>query len=192
MNPPPLDWQLEEMFGAWNNAVQAIEDLIQVAGTHRAMMIPDKVYRAFFYCEDFVSWAYKLHLTHTFLLVLEIEFKRELHLHHEGYDTDANYNLPQPLKKTNCIYTVTTAVKTSFRWPGDVWTLVIHLHPQWTPMMMKRKSISLQHPWTTRYGLRNLYQKRIYTYIWPQEDQRLIILPKYPPNHRNLYMSQQL
>ena len=43
----PLDWELEEMFGAGNNAVWAIEDLIQVAGTHRALIILDKVYKAF-------------------------------------------------------------------------------------------------------------------------------------------------
>ena len=89
-NPSPLDLELEEMFGAWNNAVQAIENLIQVAVNHRAMMILDKVHKAFFHCKDFIYWVYKLHLTHTFQLALEIEFKRGLHLHGEYHDTDAN------------------------------------------------------------------------------------------------------
>ena len=29
---------------------------------------------------------------------MEIEFKRRLYLHDEGYDTDVNYDLPKPLK----------------------------------------------------------------------------------------------
>ena len=102
------------MFGSWNSAVQAIEDLIQVAGNHRAMMILNKVYKAFFHCEDFIHWAYKPNLPATFQLALEIEFKRELHLQNEGNDTDANYDLPQPLKKTAYIYVVTAVVETSF------------------------------------------------------------------------------
>ena len=93
MNPSPLDWELEEMFGAWNNAVWYIEDLIKAARTHRARMIIDKVYKAFFHCKGFVNSAYKSPLTHTFLLAQEI-FKRGLHLHDEGYDTDTNYDLP--------------------------------------------------------------------------------------------------
>ena len=50
-----------------------------------------------------------------FLLPLEIKFKRGLYLHDEGYDTDANFNLPQPLKKTTHICVVAAAAaQTSF------------------------------------------------------------------------------
>ena len=90
MDALPLHWELEEMFTSWNSTVWAIEDLIQVARNHRAMMILNKVYKAFFHCRDFINWTYKPNLTATFLLALEIEFKRELYLHDEDYDTDAN------------------------------------------------------------------------------------------------------
>ena len=77
MDVPPLDWELEEMFGSWNSAIWAIEDLVQVAGNHRATMILNK---AFLHCEDFLHWAYKPNLPATFLLALDIEFKRGLYI----------------------------------------------------------------------------------------------------------------
>ena len=94
--------------------VCATEDLIQVARNHRATIILDKVYKAFFHCKDFIHWTYKPNLPATFLLALEIKLKRGLYHIDEGYDTDANYHLPQPLKKTANIYVVTAAAKTSF------------------------------------------------------------------------------
>ena len=120
MNPHSHDWELEEIFGLWNNAGQATEDLIQTARTHRAMMILNKVYKAFFHCEDFVNWAYKLHIPHTFLLALKIEFERGLHLHDEGCGTDANFDLSQPMKKTTCIYAVTALAETFFSSTGRI------------------------------------------------------------------------
>ena len=130
MNPSCLDWELEEMFGAWNNIVLAIQDLFQVARTHRAMMILNKVYKAFFHYKDFVNWDYKLHLTHTFLFALEFEFERGLYLHDKGYDNDANYDLPQPLKRSTHIYAVTADNETSFD-PMGPW--VSKMHPSHLP-----------------------------------------------------------
>ena len=57
-------------------------------------MILKMVYKAYFYCEDFLHWAYKPNLPATFLLALENEFENGLYLHDEGYDTDVNYGLP--------------------------------------------------------------------------------------------------
>ena len=114
MDVPPLDWELEEMFSSWNSAVWAIGDLIQGARNHRTTMILDKLYKAFFHCEDFLQWAYKPSLPATFLLAFEIMFERGLYLHNEGYDTDVDYDLPQPLKKTDYIYVVTSTAETSF------------------------------------------------------------------------------
>ena len=111
---PPIDWDLEEMFSSWNITVWASEDWIQVTGNHRATMILDKVYKALFHCEDFLYWAYKPNLPGTFLLALKVEFEKVLHLHNESYDTDVNYNLPQPFKKTACIYVVASVAETSF------------------------------------------------------------------------------
>ena len=108
------------MFGSWNSVVCAIEDLIQVAGNHRALMILKKVYKALFNCEAFMNWVYKLNLAHMFLLVLEIKFVRGLYLYDEGHDIDANYDLPQPLKETVYIYAVTAVAKTFFDPIGDL------------------------------------------------------------------------
>ena len=77
-------------------------------------MILDKVYKAFLHCEDFIDWAYKPNLPASFLFALEIEFQWELHIHHEGYDTDVTYDLLQPLKKTSHSYAATAVAKTSF------------------------------------------------------------------------------
>ena len=99
MNTPPLGWELEEMFNSQNNAVWAIEDLIQVVRNHRTTMILNKVYKAFFHCEDFINWAFKPNRACKLLLAFEIKFERGLYLHDEGYDIDANYNLPQHLKR---------------------------------------------------------------------------------------------
>ena len=134
------------------------------------------------------------------------------YLHDKGYDTDADYDLPQPLKKTAHVYAITAAAKTSFKpmgyqtsgmptlmstpkgrlaespfieWPTDVWILMTNPHLQWIPMR-----ISLQYPWTSQYGLRNPYQKGIYAYTWLWEGQSLVTLPKYLSNNRNLYISQ--
>ena len=49
-----------------------------------------------------------------FLLALEIEFEKGLYLHNAGYDTDVNYDLPQPLKKSAHMYVVTSVAETSF------------------------------------------------------------------------------
>ena len=77
-------------------------------------MILKNVYMAFFHCKNFINWAHKLHLTYTFLLTLEIEFERGLYLHDKGYDTDTNYDLSQPLKRTTDIYVVTAVTENSF------------------------------------------------------------------------------
>ena len=41
-----------------------------------------------------------------FMLALEIEFEKGLYHHDKGYDINTNYNLPQALKKSTCIYTL--------------------------------------------------------------------------------------
>ena len=161
MDAPSLDWELEERLSSWNSAAWAIEDLIQVARNLRAMMILDKVYKAFFYCKDFIHWAYTTNILATFLLDLKIKLETGLYLQDEGYDIDANYGLLQLLNKTAYIYVVTSAVKTSFnpmhfqisaipssclhkqvgqqnpcpiKWSADIYTLMTHPHQQLTLM----------------------------------------------------------
>ena len=40
------------------------------------------------------------------MLALEFEFEMEIYLHDGGYDTNANYYLPQPLNESTHIYAV--------------------------------------------------------------------------------------
>ena len=60
----------------------------------------------------------KLHLTCMFLLALAIDSERGLYLHDEGYVTDANYDLSQPLMRIIHIYTVTAVDETTFNLMG--------------------------------------------------------------------------
>ena len=73
-------------------------------------MILNKVYKAFFYCEDFLHWAYKPNLLAMFLEALEIKFERGLYLHDEGYDNDANYDLPQSPQASKLWWLILPAV----------------------------------------------------------------------------------
>ena len=72
-----------------------------MAGNYRSTVIIDKVYKAFFHCDDYLHWAHRPDkvLHYTFILALEVEFKLALHQHDEGYDTDNIYDLPPVLKK---------------------------------------------------------------------------------------------
>ena len=58
--------------------------------------------------------TYKPNLPGTFELALEIKLEKGLYLHNEGYGIDVNYGLPQPLKKSACIYVVTSMAETFF------------------------------------------------------------------------------
>ena len=111
-----FEWQLAIMFGIWNSAVHGINYWTQVASTYRSTMVLDRVYKAFFYSEDFLDWAHRPHqiLLVTFMMALEIKFERALYLHSESYETSDNYGLPQPLNKFTCIYSVPSAAETSF------------------------------------------------------------------------------
>ena len=75
-------------------------------------MILKKVYKGFLHCKNVINLAHKPHLTHMFLLAMETEFRRGLYLHDADYDTDANHDLPQLLKRTTQIYAVTAVAKT--------------------------------------------------------------------------------
>ena len=88
-------------------------------------MILNKVCKPFFHCKDFIILVYNLHLTHPFLLALEIIFKRGLYLNDEGYDPETNYYLLQPLKRTTHIYLSTAVAKTSFDLIG-LWESGMH------------------------------------------------------------------
>ena len=98
-NTDAYEWELDRMFGLWNSTIWDISDRIQVARNYRSTIILNKVYKAFFQCDDFLHWVYRPKLSAMFMLALETEFERALYLHDEGYGIDDNYDLPQPLKK---------------------------------------------------------------------------------------------
>ena len=52
------------------------------------------------------------------MLALEIKFERTLYLHDEGYKTGDDYDLPQPLNKFTCIYSVPSVAEASFNHMG--------------------------------------------------------------------------
>ena len=81
-----------------------------MARNYRSTVIINKVYKAFFHCDDFLHWAHRPDqvLHSTFILALVVEFELALHQHDDVYAIDNNYDLPQPLKRTAHIYVVTS------------------------------------------------------------------------------------
>ena len=51
------------------------------------------------------------------MTALDLEFKRTLHYHDEGYDSDNDYGLSAPVMRPVCIYLVST-IEASF-YPAD-------------------------------------------------------------------------
>ena len=101
--------------GIWNGVIWEIGGLMWMAGNHRSTVIMDKVYKAFFHCNDYHYWAHRPDqaLHSTFILALEVKFELALHQQNEGYDTDNIYYLPKPLKRPTCSHVVTTKNKGS-------------------------------------------------------------------------------
>ena len=48
------EFELDNMFGIWNSAILKISSLIQMARNHRSTVIIDKVYKAFFHCDEYL------------------------------------------------------------------------------------------------------------------------------------------
>ena len=113
-----FEWQLDRMFGIWNSAIHEIRNWIQEASTYRSTVVLNRVYKAFFYSENFLDWVHRPDqiLWAMFMLALEIKFERApLYLHDEGYETGDDYGLPQLLNKsTSCIYSVPSVAEASF------------------------------------------------------------------------------
>ena len=84
-----------------------------MARNHRPTVIIEK---EFFHCYVFLHWTHRPDqvLHSSFILALEVEFELALQEPDEGYDTDNNYDLPKLLKRTACIYAVTSSNRGSF------------------------------------------------------------------------------
>ena len=57
---------------------------------HRSTVIIDKVYKAFFHCDDYLHWAHRPDqvLHSTFILALEVKLELDLHQHGQCCDID--------------------------------------------------------------------------------------------------------
>ena len=77
-----------------------INNCILAANNHRSTGILNKVYKAFFYCDDFQHWAHRPNqkLLATCMLALEIKFERSLYFYNEGYETGDDYDVVQLVK----------------------------------------------------------------------------------------------
>ena len=67
-----------------------------MAENHWSTVIIDKVYKAFFHCNDYSYWAHRPDwvLYSTFMMALEVEYELALHQHDDSYGTDNIYDLP--------------------------------------------------------------------------------------------------
>ena len=77
------EFELDRMFGIWNSAMREISFLIQMVGNHRSTVIIDKVYNAFFHCDDYLHWAHRPDqvLLSMFILALEVKLEIALYQH---------------------------------------------------------------------------------------------------------------
>ena len=105
------------MFSIWNSTIQEICNWIQVAGNYRCSVVLNRVYKAFFHCEDFLHCPYGPDqiLLATFMLALKIKFERALYIHDEGYEISHDHDLPKPLNKSTHISAVPSAAIASFQ-----------------------------------------------------------------------------
>ena len=158
-------------------------------------MIFDKVYRTFFHYEDFLHWAYKPNLQAIFLLVLEIELKRDCTSAMKAMTlmwtmigltcyikmlTSMHYHQKQKFLQSNgfcgiCnthlpIYPNRKVSRTPTLSNGLQMSKLQWLNPhlQWTPTMMKKKKTSTQQTLMT-FPKAHLTTG---TYIWVSNPRR--------------------
>ena len=92
---------------------------MHTAVTYRATAIFGRVHTAFFnyhHFNEMTNMSDKIVLTRI-MTALDLEFKRALHFHDEGYENNNDYGLPGPVMRPVHIYFVSTT-KTSFK-PTD-------------------------------------------------------------------------
>ena len=80
------------------------------AGTYRATAILGRVHIVFFnyhHFNEMTNMPDEIVLA-KIMTALDLDFKRDLHDHDEGYDSDNDYGLLGPVKRLVCIYLVST------------------------------------------------------------------------------------
>ena len=100
--------QLDRLFSILNNAVHHMSFWVCTVGTYIAMAILCRVHTAFFnyhYFGKMTNMPEEIVLT-WIITALNLEFERALHYNDEGYDSDNDYDLPNPFMRPVCIYLV--------------------------------------------------------------------------------------
>ena len=78
------------------------------AGRYRAASILGRVHAVFFNCHQFDAMTYmpnEIVLTRM-MTALDLEFKKAIHYHGEGYKSDNHYGLPSKVMRSVHIYSV--------------------------------------------------------------------------------------
>ena len=81
------------------------------AGRYRSTSILEKVHKAFFNYYQFHAMAnmpYEIILARM-MTALDLEFKRALHYHNKGYESENDYGLPSHIMRAVCIYSMLSA-----------------------------------------------------------------------------------
>ena len=101
---------LDKLFNLWNNAVHWMNYWVYTAGRSRYTSILEKVHKAFFNYYQFNAMADVPDeiISARMMTTLDLEFKRALQYHHEGYKSDNDYGLPPWIARPVWVYSVFT------------------------------------------------------------------------------------
>ena len=95
---------IDRLFIQWNNTVYQMNYWVPTGGRYRAISILGRVHatiKTIIYMPDEIVLA-------RMITVLDIEFKKAMHYHYEGYESDNDYGLPPQIMRPVCIYSVFT------------------------------------------------------------------------------------
>ena len=98
------------LFILWNYAIHPMNFWVCTAGTYRATAILGRVHAAFFnynHFNEMTNMPDKIILARI-MTALDLELRRALHYHEEGYENDNNYGIPGQVMRPMNVYWVST------------------------------------------------------------------------------------
>ena len=83
---------------------------VHTAGRYRGTPILGRVHAAFFISHQIKAMIYMPDeiVLARMMTALDLEFKKAMHYHDEGYESDGHYGLPPQVMRPVCIYSVFT------------------------------------------------------------------------------------
>ena len=101
---------LDELFNLWNSAVCQMNYQVCVAGKYRSISILERVHKAFFNSHQFHAMDYMPEeiILARVMTALDLEFRRTLHYHNEGYYSNNDYGLPSQITRPILVYSIFT------------------------------------------------------------------------------------